>query len=74
MTIDELVNNLKHKYFHDGFSFKKLTPAQQIIRESEWTEDLLQLVHLGNTYVLKNFRYGLNMQDNVGEKEKHDYC
>ena len=76
MTIDKILNDLKNKYF-DGSgasSSKKLTPAQQIIRETEWTHDLVQLVHFGNTHVLKNFRYGLNMQDNVGEREDIDYC
>jgi hypothetical protein len=66
--IDEVLAN-PNKYF----SSKKLTPAEQILLETEWTE-YLSLVDFGNTHLLKNFRYGLNMQDNVGEKENIDYC
>jgi hypothetical protein len=62
MTIDELLNKVKNKYL-GAFSSKKITPAQQMISENEWTEDLLQFVHFGNTHVLKNFRYRLVMED-----------
>jgi hypothetical protein len=70
MTIDEVVNNIKNKYFHGAFFSKKLTSAEQIIREAEWTEDLLHLVRLGNTHVLKNFRYRVNMEYDAGEQEE----
>lgn len=70
MTTDELLNNLKNKYFLGAFSSRKLTPAEQIIMEAEWTEDLLHLVRLGNTSVLKNFRYLLAMDEEAKEEEK----
>ena len=71
MTIHEVLNILKNKDFHGASSF---SPAERLIRETEFTDILQSLIDWGNAHVLKSFRYGLNMEDNVGEREDIDYC
>jgi hypothetical protein len=59
MTTNEVISNLENKAFHSSTAWhQKLRAAEQIIIENEWTDYLLNLVGLGNTHVLKNFRYG----------------
>jgi hypothetical protein len=65
MTTNEVISNLKNKAFHTP---KKLTGVEQLNLENEWTNYLLNLVGLGNTHILKNFRYWLVMEDTDEEK------
>jgi hypothetical protein len=69
MTTNEVISNLENKAFHGSASWhQKLAAAEQVIIETEWTDYLLNLVGLGNTRILKNFRYRLVMED-VGEED-----
>lgn len=69
MTTNEVIGNLENKAFHgSAWNQKKLTAAEQVIIETEWTDYLLKLVGLGNTHILKNFRYRLVMED-TGEED-----
>jgi hypothetical protein len=42
---------------------KNLTSAEQVVLECEWTDYLQRIVDLGNTAILKNFRYKLEMEE-----------
>jgi hypothetical protein len=42
---------------------KNLTSAEQVVAECEWTDHLQRLVDFGNTAILKNFRYRLEMEE-----------
>jgi len=70
MITNEAISNLENKAFHSSTSsHQKLRAAEQmIIIENEWTNYLLNLVGLGNTHILKNFRYLLVMED-TGEED-----
>ena len=69
MTTNEVIGNLENKDFHRSSAWhQKLTAAEQVIIETEWTDYLLNLVGLGNTRILKNFRYRLVMED-TGEED-----
>jgi hypothetical protein len=69
MTANEVIGNLENKAFPSSTSsHQKLRAAEQIIIENEWTDYLLNLVGLGNTRILKNFRYLLVTED-TGEED-----
>jgi len=69
MTTSEVIGSLEIKAFHGSvWNQKKLTAPEQVIIETEWTDYLLNLVGLGNTRILKNFRYRLVMDD-TGEED-----
>lgn len=62
MTTHEVISSNKDKGFH-----KKLAPAvQQVIVETEWTDDLQNLVDFGNKQILRNFSLRLEMDDGDG--------
>ena len=42
---------------------RNLTSAEQVVLECEWTDYLQRIVDLGNTAILKNFRYRLEMEE-----------
>jgi hypothetical protein len=42
---------------------KNLTSAEQVVLECEWTDYLQRLVDFGNTAILKNFHYRLEMEE-----------
>ena len=42
---------------------KNLSSAEQVVLECEWTDYLQRLVDFGNTAILKNFHYRLEMEE-----------
>ena len=70
MITNEVIGNLENKDFHRSSAWhqKKLTAPKQVVIETEWTDYLLNLVGLGNTRILKSFRYRLVMDD-TGEED-----
>ena len=42
---------------------RNLSSVEQVILECEWTDYLQRIVHFGNTAILKNLRYRLEMED-----------
>jgi len=42
---------------------KNLTSAEQVVLECEWTDYLQRIVDFGNTGILRNFHYRLEMED-----------
>lgn len=42
---------------------KSLRTAEQVALECEWTDYLQRLVDFGNTAILKNFHYRLEMEE-----------
>jgi hypothetical protein len=45
------------------FTLKNLRTAEQVALECEWTDYLQRLVDFGNTAILKNFHYRLEMEE-----------
>jgi hypothetical protein len=45
------------------FTLKNLSSAEQVVIECEWTDYLQRIVDFGNTAILRNFHYRLEMED-----------
>jgi hypothetical protein len=64
MTSDDVLFKLGNKGFPNAIlPYQKLTGAERIHIETEWTNYVQSLVDFGNNHVLSNFRYRLIMED-----------
>jgi hypothetical protein len=74
MISNKILTNPENKGFYsDAVSYKKLTAAEQVIIETEWTSYLQRLVDFGNKRHLKNFSLKLEMEDNNDKLEELEY-
>jgi hypothetical protein len=73
MISNKILTNPENKVFYnDAVSYKKLTAAEQVIIETEWTSYLQRLVDFGNKRH-ENFSLKLEMEDNNDKLEELKY-
>jgi hypothetical protein len=74
MIPNKILTNPENKgFYNDAVSYKKLTAADQVIVETEWTSYLQRLVDFGNKRHLKNFSLKLEMEDSNDKSEELEY-
>jgi|GEM_PF-3485226 len=50
--------------FHSSYtSAGQISDTYKIVRESEWTDLLMTILSYGNSHILSNFNYRLEMED-----------
>ena len=61
MTINKIINNPKNKAFH-SLKKREFGKVDQMVIETRWTDFLQSLVEFGNSNLLQNFQYSLEME------------
>jgi hypothetical protein len=62
MTTDKIIGNPENKAFYNASKNRQFGKVDQIIIETQWTDFLQSLVEFGNSNLLQNFQYRLEME------------
>lgn len=67
MATNEIIENPENKAFYNALKKRQFGKVDQIIIETRWTDFLQSLVEFGNSNLLQNFQYRLEME--VGKQK-----